>query len=66
MQSFGPYSIRYRSRLDARPTNPPDMVGDVVVEFDPVALADMLGPRALRSKGGVAKEARGLLRVKRI
>lgn len=62
---FGPFPIRFRPALGREGELPELELGFVTVEVDPASLADALGPRALRSKGGKSTEASGLVVVRR-
>lgn len=64
MTKFGPFTIEFRPAPDFEGILPTRKVGRVVVEVDPIALADALGPRALRSKSGKSVEAGGLVVVR--
>ena len=71
IQSFGPFVVTYRAHsrstlVDGVWTpDAPEQRGEVFVLVDPQALVRQLGARALRSKGGIAKEAKGAVVVRK-
>lgn len=63
-EKFGPYSISYLGPRDPDTLERPRRFANAIIEFDPVAIVDYLGPKAARNRGKIAREIGGLLRVK--
>lgn len=64
MAKFGPFRVSYMRPANIDGALPDKKEGWVMVEVDEAWLAGQLGPRALRSKGGVARESSGAVIVR--